>query len=69
MQEYLWDGNKRDRLVWLGDMHPEVMTVNTVFGYNEVVPKSLDLIRDVTPLSRLDEWHQRLFDLVVADPA
>ena len=50
MQEYLWDGIKRDRLVWLGDMHPEVMTVNTVFGYNEVVPKSLDLVRDVTPL-------------------
>ena len=26
------------------------MTVNTVFGYNEVIPKSLDLIRDSTPL-------------------
>src|SRR3546814_1571775 len=26
------------------------MTVNTVFGYNEVVPRSLDLIRDATPL-------------------
>ncbi|WP_233545585.1 alpha-L-rhamnosidase C-terminal domain-containing protein [Parabacteroides sp. AM08-6] len=50
MQEYLWDGIKRDRLVWVGDLHPEVMTVNTVFGYNEVVPKSLDLIRDITPL-------------------
>ena len=24
MQEYLWDGIKRDRAVWLGDMHPEV---------------------------------------------
>ena len=48
MQEYLWDGIKRDRLVWVGDLHPEVMTVNTVFGYNEVVPKSLDLIRDIT---------------------
>ena len=45
MQNYLWDGIKRDRLVWVGDLHPEVMTVNTVFGYNEVVPKSLDLIR------------------------
>ncbi|RHR61359.1 alpha-L-rhamnosidase C-terminal domain-containing protein [Parabacteroides sp. AF17-28] len=53
MQEYLWDGIKRDRLVWVGDLHPEVMTVNTVFGYNEVVPKSLDLIRDITPLP---EW-------------
>ncbi|QEC52590.1 alpha-L-rhamnosidase-like protein [Anseongella ginsenosidimutans] len=50
MQQYLWDGIKRDRLVWVGDLHPEVMTVNAVFGYNEVVPKSLDLIRDATPL-------------------
>ena len=50
MQEYLWDGIKRDRLVWLGDLHPEVMTINRVFGYNEVVPKSLDFARDTTPL-------------------
>jgi hypothetical protein len=50
MQEYIWDGIKRDRLVWLGDLHPEVMTVNTVFGYNEVIPKSLDFARDITPL-------------------
>lgn len=53
MQGYLWDGIKRDRLVWIGDMHPEVMTINSVFGYNEVVPKSLDLIRDNTPTT---EW-------------
>ena len=50
MQEFIWDGVKRDRLVWIGDLHPELMTVNTVFGYNEVIPKSLDLIRDTTPL-------------------
>lgn len=50
MQDYLWDGIKRDRLVWVGDMHPEVATINAVFGYNEVVPKSLDLARDITPL-------------------
>ena len=50
MQEYVWDGIKRDRLVWLGDMHPEVMTISSVFGYNDVVPKSLDLARDITPL-------------------
>lgn len=50
MQDYLWDGIKRDRLVWVGDLHPEVMTVNSVFGFNEVVPKSLDLARDLTPL-------------------
>jgi hypothetical protein len=50
MQEYLWDGIKRDRLVWLGDLHPEVMTASAVFGYNEVIPKSLDFARDITPL-------------------
>ncbi len=50
MQQYLWDGIKRDRLVWVGDMHPEVMTISSVFGNNEVVPRSLDLIKDVTPL-------------------
>ena len=50
MQEYLWDGVKRDRLVWVGDLHPEVMTVCSVFGYNEAVPRSLDLSRDTNPL-------------------
>lgn len=50
MQEYLWDGIKRDRLVWLGDMHPEVSTITSVFGYNEVVPKSLDLACEQFPL-------------------
>ena len=50
MQEYLWDGIKRDRLVWLGDFHPELKTINTVFGYNEVVPRSLDLACEQYPL-------------------
>lgn len=43
MQEYVWDGVKRDRLIWLGDLHPEVNTVMTVFGQNEVIPASIDL--------------------------
>lgn len=50
MQDYLWDGIKRDRLVWIGDMHPETMTISNVFGNNPVVPKSLDFVRDHTPL-------------------
>lgn len=52
MQEYLWDGIKRDRLVWIGDMHPEVMSVNTVFGDHDVVRKSLDYVRDSTDPSQ-----------------
>ena len=49
MQDYLWDGIKRDRLVWIGDMHPEVMAVGTVFGNQDVVRKSLDYVRSTTP--------------------
>lgn len=50
MQEYVWDGIKRDRLVWIGDMHPETSTIQAVFGYDPSVPASLDLARDETPL-------------------
>lgn len=51
MQRYLWDGIKRDRLVWAGDMNTELAAILAVFGENEVVPKSLDFVRDVTPPS------------------
>jgi hypothetical protein len=50
MQHYIWDGIKRDRLVWIGDIYPEVETVNTVFGYNDIVPRSLDLSRNLYPM-------------------
>lgn len=50
MQHYLWDGIKRDRLVWIGDMHPEVMTINSIYDDQPVVKRSLDFVRDNTPL-------------------
>lgn len=49
MHEYLWDGIKRDRLVWVGDMHPETLVIQSVFGDGACIRKSLDLIRDNTP--------------------
>lgn len=49
MQNFVWDGIKRDRLVWIGDMHPETSTIEAVFGNPRVVNASLDLIRDQTP--------------------
>lgn len=61
MQEYMWDGIKRDRLVWIGDMHPEVMTICSVFGDNEVVPRSLDSVRDVTPLTAKSEGQRAMW--------
>ena len=53
MQDYLWDGIKRDRLAWQGDMHTEVLAIEDVFGGNPVVPKTLDFLRDRTPQG---EW-------------
>ena len=50
MQQYIWDGIKRDRLVWVGDMHPEMLTVRTVFGANNIINKSLNFMREQTPL-------------------
>ena len=52
MQEYLWDGIKRDRLVWIGDMHTEVRSILAAFGDNEVIERSLDLVRDETPVGK-----------------
>lgn len=57
MQEYLWDGIKRDRLIWLGDMHPEVASIMSVFGNNEIVPKTLDLTCEQFPLP---EWMNKM---------
>ena len=50
MQDYIWDGIKRDRLVWVGDMHPEVRAIQAVFGEDDSVERSLDFIRKETPL-------------------
>lgn len=50
MQEYIWDGIKRDRLIWLGDMHPETNTISSVFGDEESFYASLDLAIEQYPL-------------------
>lgn len=50
MQEFLWDGIKRDRLVWVGDMHPEVATIHTVFGDQDIIRNSLDYACWMYPL-------------------
>ncbi len=57
MQNYLWDGIKRDRLVWIGDMHPETSTIQKVFGFDECVPKSLDFTRECFPP---DTWMNNI---------
>ena len=51
-QEYLWDGIKRDRLVWMGDTHPETMSILNVFGAASILPESLDYMAATTPPER-----------------
>ena len=47
---YLWDGVKRDRLVWIGDIHPEMLALTTLYGALPGIEKSLDFVRKQTPL-------------------
>ena len=48
--DYLWDGVKRDRLVWIGDMAPEVIALTTLYGCLPQIERSIDFIREQTPL-------------------
>ena len=56
-QDKLWDGIKRDRLVWMGDTYPETMAILNVFGAASVLPESLDYISAVTPP---DKWMNNI---------
>lgn len=49
MQQYIWDGIKRDRLVWIGDLHPEIATIQAVFGNQKIIQDSLDYVVNETP--------------------
>ena len=51
VQNMVWDGIKRDRLVWIGDMHPETKTICAVFGELKTLEDSLEFVRDQTPVS------------------
>ena len=52
MQNLLWDGIKRDRLVWIGDAHPEMLTIRAVFGHVDMLDESLRFAREKAPLPR-----------------
>ena len=49
-QDYLWDGVKRDRLVWVGDAHPEMLALTTLYKKSKVLERSLDFVKEQTPL-------------------
>ena len=43
IQNELWDGIKRDRLVWIGDVAPEMKTIKYVFGEVPELYSALEL--------------------------
>ena len=47
---YLWDGVKRDRLVWIGDIHPEMLALTALYGRVKIIERSLDFVKNQTPL-------------------
>lgn len=50
MQTSLWEGIKRDRLVWVGDMQPQVLAITDIFGADECVEDALQMSIDKNPL-------------------
>lgn len=50
---FIWDGIKRDRLVWCGDLHPEIVSSIYWFGNTPNIANSLSLLQENTPK---DAW-------------
>ena len=46
----VWDGIKRDELVWAGDMHPEALALYTLYGRSKELEASVDFLRKGYPL-------------------
>lgn len=47
---YVYDGIKRDRLVWVGDMYPEMLALTTLYGSFPALERSLDFAKAQYPL-------------------
>ena len=50
MQTMIWDGIKRDRLVWIGDMHPETRAICALYGNDEIINRTLDFEKEQSPM-------------------
>lgn len=53
----IWDGIKRDRLIWSGDLNPEILTCLYLFGDNANIPNALTALRQSTPA---DRWMNQI---------
>ena len=49
---FIYDGIKRDRLVWSGDLNTEILTLSYTYGCIENIKNSLIMLRNETPSDR-----------------
>ena len=49
---YFWDGIKRDRLVWIGDLYPEMLASHCLYGVRSEINASLEFAKETTPLPK-----------------
>ncbi len=51
--QYVYDGIKRDRLVWVGDMYPEMLALTTLYGRFPALERSLEFAKAQYPLPQM----------------
>ena len=49
MQDYIYDGAKRDRIVWMGDLHPEIKGILCGFSDHSIIRDSFELLIHQAP--------------------
>ena len=49
---FIWDGVKRDRLVWAGDLTPEIIAISVLYGRTKEVENTLEFAKLHAPLPR-----------------
>ena len=52
MQDYIYDGAKRDRIVWMGDMHPEVKGILCAFSDTSIIRDSFEFLIAQAPANK-----------------
>jgi len=50
--DYIVDGIKRDRLAWMGDLHPQIHVIGAAFGALPIVEDTFDYLRETTPTNQ-----------------
>ena len=48
----IWDGIKRDRMVWIGDLAPEVMALSSIYGRVPAIERTIEVGEEIAPLPK-----------------